>query len=248
MDPTTTVNATPKVRGILVTCACCFRSYEVDVQPHVARTEKFFCDDCCKRLREADERSDNCQAGGMPQPPASLAEAMAMLIVFEGIGVRSFALTLTDETGRKVSFSLFSAGVFHSALPSLLDHAIDNRLNLIVRPSTPPGLSLIQLDDLSESQVDRLLPFAFLTLETSPGNFQAWLAVKDGASDTARRVKKATGADPTASGASRIAGSQNFKAKYAPTFPFIRLAQVSPGLTLTLPARASRAARAKGNH
>ena len=57
----------------------------------------------------------------------------------------------------------------------------------------------------------------FLALETSPGNFQAWLAlhgVED--KDFARRVRKGTGADATASGATRVAGSVNFKDKYDP--------------------------------
>ena len=60
----------------------------------------------------------------------------------------------------------------------------------------------------------------FLALETSPGNFQAWLALP-GKEDKefARRVRRGTGADATASGATRVAGSLNFKDKYAPDFP-----------------------------
>jgi hypothetical protein len=36
---------------------------------------------------------------------------------------------------------------------------------------------LIQLDDLDEATVQRLRPAAFLALRTSPGNYQAWMAV-----------------------------------------------------------------------
>ena len=70
----------------------------------------------------------------------------------------------------------------------------------------------------------------FLTLETSPGNYQAWLAMP-GAEDKdfARRVRKGTGADATASGATRVAGSLNFKDKYAPTFRAWRSAQAQAG-------------------
>jgi RepB DNA-primase from phage plasmid len=59
----------------------------------------------------------------------------------------------------------------------------------------------------------------FLTLETSPGNFQAWAAVKDAPDkDFVRRFRKGAGADATASGATRVAGSVNFKDKYGPEF------------------------------
>ena len=41
--------------------------------------------------------------------------------------------------------------------------------------------------------------------------------------DFARRLRKGTGADPTASGATRVAGSLNFKDKYAPDFPRVAI-------------------------
>src|SRR5262249_52499857 len=103
-----------------------------------------------------------------------------------------------------------------------------------VRPIVPQALSLIQLDDLTSSQVDRVRAFCFLILETSPENFQAWLAVKGADAETARRVTKAAGADPNASGATRLAGSYNFKAKYAPNYPRVRLHSIAPQHTLTV--------------
>jgi hypothetical protein len=70
----------------------------------------------------------------------------------------------------------------------------------------------------------------------SPGNFQAWLALP-GAEDKdfARRLRKGTGADTTASGATRVAGSLNFKDKYAPHFPRVAIHTAHPAL----PARPS---------
>jgi RepB DNA-primase from phage plasmid len=64
----------------------------------------------------------------------------------------------------------------------------------------------------------------FLALETSPGNYQASLALP-GAEDKdfARRLRKGTGGDTTASGATRVAGSLNFKDKYAPSFPRVEI-------------------------
>ena len=57
----------------------------------------------------------------------------------------------------------------------------------------------------------------------------------DGAEDKdfARRLRKGTGADSTASGATRVAGSLNFKDKYAPNFPRVAIGQVNPGRKMT---------------
>src|SRR6185369_11772422 len=91
-----------------------------------------------------------------------------------------------------------------------------------------------QLDDLSGSQLDRVCRFSFLVLETSPENFQAWVAVTDATPETIRRVKKAAGADRNASGATRLAGSYNFKSKYAPNYPRVRLHSIAPLLVVTV--------------
>ena len=47
--------------------------------------------------------------------------------------------------------------------------------------------------------------------------------------DFARRLRKSTGADLTASGATRVSGSLNFKSKYAPTYPRVETVHVNPG-------------------
>ena len=51
--------------------------------------------------------------------------------------------------------------------------------------------------------------------------------------DFTRRVKKGSGADMTASGATRVAGSLNFKDKYAPNFPRVAIRQVNLGRVTT---------------
>src|SRR5271170_826840 len=86
----------------------------------------------------------------------------------------------------------------------------------------------------------RLAPAVFLTQRTSQGNFQAWIAIA-GAEDKdfARRLRKGTGADSTASGATRVAGSLNFKDKYAPDFPRVAIEQMHPGRRTT-PAELER--------
>ena len=162
-------------------------------------------------------------------PSSEVAEASVMLDLFEGLGVHSFSLTFTDDTGRKVAFRRNrSAELLRSELPCLLFTSCEKRLNVIVRPIAARRLSLIQLDDLSASQLDRVRRFSFLILETSSENFQAWIAVTDASPETIRRVKKAAGADLNASGATRLAGSYNFKSKYAPNYPRVRLHSIAP--------------------
>src|ERR1700730_582234 len=168
-------------------------------------------------------------AGRRWLPSSEVAEASVMLDLFQGLGVECFSLTFTDETGRKVAFKRNrSLDLLRSELPCLLFTACEKRMNLIVRPIAARSLSLIQLDDLSASQLDRVRRFSFLVLETSPENFQAWVAVTDASPETIRRVKKASGADLNASGATRLAGSYNFKSKYAPNYPRVRLHCIAP--------------------
>jgi hypothetical protein len=82
-----------------------------------------------------------------------------------------------------------------------------------------------------------VVPVAFLVLNTSPGIFQAWVAIanESGATDAdfARRLRKAAGADPTASGATRVVGTANFKAKYAPACPIVQITAAEPGRIVT---------------
>jgi hypothetical protein len=109
--------------------------------------------------------------------------------------------------------------------------------NLIVRP-TGADVCFVQLDDLSAEQLDRVRPAAFLIHSTSPGNFQAWLAVegvqKHESKEFIRRVRKAVGdADKSASGATRLAGTFNFKQKYGPKYPVVSIVSGVPGRVMT---------------
>jgi hypothetical protein len=117
-------------------------------------------------------------------------------------------------------------------MPHLLDSALQHRHNLIVRPQCGP-VGLVQLDDLSETMLERLKAAAFLILATSVGNHQAWVALPECGAEFARRLRQGSGADPSASGATRMAGSVNLKRKYAPDFPTVRLLEGTPQRTVT---------------
>src|SRR6202035_272729 len=109
------------------------------------------------------------------------------------------------------------------------------RHSVIIRPYSETA-TLIQLDDLDAEKVARVTPFSFLAFETSPGNFQAWVAVeKDAPKDFKLRLKRgagnteqddtttATQADTSATESTRIAGSRNFKPERGPDYPIIQI-------------------------
>jgi hypothetical protein len=88
------------------------------------------------------------------------------------------------------------------------------------------------LDDLDAGKLERIGCRAFLSLETSPGNFQAWVAIADGDDKLIRRLVKSLDVDFNASCAVRIAGSPNCKEKYTPNFPEVKIVAIRSGLIL----------------
>lgn len=164
------------------------------------------------------------------------SEAQAMLDAFASVGATQFDVTTTTLSGTMVEKG-FQRGMrladLTRALPAILDSATRQQRNVIVRPHGL-GVSFVQLDDLAPAMLSRLAPAVFLILRTSPANFQAWLAIAEVEDkDFARRLRKGTGADATASGATRVAGSLNFKDKYAPDFPRVLIEQAQPGRKTT---------------
>jgi len=173
-------------------------------------------------------------AGEIQNTPYEIARRMVE--AFASVGVKTFDLTLTTRAGEKADFrrALTGERLSHT-LSRLLAIAETRQQNVIVRPYSA-GAALVQLDDLKTAvAVARVQPVAFLVLNTSPGNHQAWVAISDpGDADFARRLKKGAGADPTASGATRVAGSVNFKDKYAPDFPRVVLAHFALARVVTV--------------
>jgi hypothetical protein len=172
---------------------------------------------------------------GAAMHDSQTAEALRMLDVFASVGVWQFDVTQIDidqqHRGCRRNQTLEQV---RNSMPLLLERAATLRYNIIVRPHEN-GATLIQLDDLPVAALDRVRPVAFLTVTTSSGNYQAWLAVHGAgdAADLRRRVKKAAGADPSASGAVRVAGTMNFKRKYEPDFPTVAIEQAQPGKMVT---------------
>lgn len=161
------------------------------------------------------------------------SQAWRMLDTFARLGVHAFDVTLTDIEGCKRGYRpAMNLERLRSWLPTAIESAAQHQHNVIVRPKRTTA-ELVQLDDLSEAGLERVRSVAFLVLATSAGNYQAWIAVRESAPDLARRLRQGIGADRCASGATRVAGSINFKLKYAPNFPLVALLHVAPQCTVT---------------
>ena len=174
-----------------------------------------------------------------------LAAANMMLDTFVGSGATAFDVTFIDIDGDKRGFrAAQTARQLRTSLLQLMPGLQERQQNIIVRPRNYK-VTFVQLDDLSSAQTESLIPVACLTLETSSGNHQASIAIaRDGISadarhtidsdkDFARRLRKGVGTDLTASGATRISGTPNFKRKYEPDFPTVKILQAAPGRVAT---------------
>ena len=75
-------------------------------------------------------------------------------------------------------------GQLKNSMPYLLESAPKRQNNVIIRPHGTTA-QLIQLDDLNAEALQHVRPAAFLTLQTSPGNHQAWVAVASPPADLA---------------------------------------------------------------
>jgi hypothetical protein len=162
------------------------------------------------------------------------SEAKRMVDAFASVGVTQFDIAHTNIDQEKRGYRRAQTlRQTRTSLPYLLDSAPRRQNNIILRPHHPPAVVLAQLDDLSQEQLERVRPAAFLVLQTSPGNHQAWVAVEGGDREFASRLKKGAQADLTASGSVRVAGSFNYKRKYAPNFPMVTIEEAHPGRIVT---------------
>jgi hypothetical protein len=162
-----------------------------------------------------------------------IAEALRLLDLFASVGAEAFDITHTNLQQEKRGFRpAQSLAQARQSMPYLVPSAARRQNNLIIRPRAGTDVTLVQLDDLAPDALARIAPAAFLILRTSPKGLQAWVAVTNAPRGFAARLKGGTGADKEASGATRVAGTANFKPAYAPNFP--------PGPNRCRPARAPR--------
>ena len=181
-----------------------------------------------------------------------IAAAQRMLDSFTCVGATAFVVTKTDVNQQLIWGKTYPAEEVRRLMPAMVRTAAIRKSsqlpnggtltageNLIIRP-TGHGVAFVQLDDLNAEQLDRVRPAVFIIHATSPGNHQAWMAVsgvpegKEAFKAFTRRVRRAVGGnDKSASHATRVAGTENFKPKYAPEFPFVTIVETHPGHVVT---------------
>src|ERR1700735_2303129 len=101
-----------------------------------------------------------------------------MLDAFASVGARRFDVTFLDIDGGKRGFRKEqSVQQVRNSLPRLLPGLTERQNSIVVRPRGEGNVTLVQLDDLSSSMLEHgLKDAAFLAIQTSPGNYQAWVA------------------------------------------------------------------------
>ena len=111
-----------------------------------------------------------------------VGKALAMLAAFASVGAQTFDLSLTDLAGAPVK-GLQRPGKSLEEMRHSIGHVLrdaeHNRHNVIIRPRSATAL-LIQLDDFTAEKAVQVEPCAFMTVCTSSGNYQVWLAISDG--------------------------------------------------------------------
>ena len=103
-----------------------------------------------------------------------------------------FDLSFTDLAGSPVKGLQRpgrSPGEMRRTIGRVLVDARRNQRNVIIRPRSATAL-LIQLDDFTAEKVAEVEQFAFMTVCTSPGNYQVWLAVLDGPQESDKEVAR----------------------------------------------------------
>jgi len=157
-------------------------------------------------------KGNGATAGGRE----SLQEAIKTAENFNNVGATSDEWTFVDSNNRKDGpYNVSTSDEFIKELnDGLLLDAERGGVSLVVRPR---GGIWLQIDDVNESGVDLLKPFCFLVIETSKGNFQAWMSFTDEKDKAAasngifERLKQISPTANPGSGSMRWPGCVNFK-------------------------------------
>ncbi len=152
--------------------------------------------------------------------PSPLEQAYFALDGFAAVGADSFKVTLKDERTGAVNAEDYDLRGLVVAMPDLIERNERGEESLILRPE---GGAFIQIDDCRDDERQLLEPFSFLEAETSPGNFQSWIALDPATDDAARKLVRerlltgallGTSANAAPGGAMRWIGSLNCKREH----------------------------------
>src|SRR3954447_24194723 len=88
--------------------------------------------------------------------PSQVTRAAEMLEAFRSVEAEAFRLTCTTIDGQKKAYRQYEHSILAKKLPLIFETAHARQWNVIVRPIARPGVTLIQLDDLSGEALQRL--------------------------------------------------------------------------------------------
>ncbi len=169
----------------------------------------------------------------------SEAEALKALEAFESVGATLFCpQLLAEETGAVEEADVVKGARLRERLPFYLERNATRSESLII---SVRDKVIVQVDDCDEFALAWLRPFAFLTVKTSPGSYQAWLCLTDTTTCNAirerllRRLSTISG-NPGWFGGLRWPGSRNCKLEHRRpdgSFPMVEITSISPGRRVT---------------
>ncbi len=199
-------------------------------------------------------RADN-SVRPTPTENKPVLEAQKLVEAFESVGVTQFKtvfISCVSLSGdyRCVGAEDATAEQVRSRIDGYVRRSERQTQSVCLRPVNPElnqdakvcsNGALIQVDDCSPDVLARLAPYSFLTVETSPGNFQAWLALPKGVTEGERisvrerllRQLKDTSANGGAFNSVRLPGCLNAKEKYRDSqghLPRVKVVDVVPSL------------------
>ena len=169
----------------------------------------------------------------------SEAEAFRAVEAFESVGVTLFCLRLlTEDTGAVEEAEVVDGAKLRERLPYFLERNATRRESLII---SVRDRVIVQVDDCGDVARALLEPFAFLTVKTSPGSYQAWLCLMDPTTCNATRERllrhlSMISGNGGAFGGLRWPGSRNCKLKHrgpGGSFPMVQITSISPGRRVT---------------
>jgi hypothetical protein len=174
------------------------------------------------------------------------AQAAATVEAFQSVGATRFKvvfLNVKPVSGQSacVGSEEVNAANLLAKVESYIKRSEQQSESVCLRPQDG---SLIQFDDCDADTLALLQSFSFFRNETSPANFQAWIALHPDIDEETRRTVrerllrrlKDTGANGGAFNSVRLPGTLNAKEKYKATFgeyPRVKLVGVTLGRFVT---------------
>lgn len=212
-----------------------------------ARASEANCENAGENKEKRQNHADRfVLVKSAPEAPP-IDQANQTVAAFESVGVTEFKTVFLScvpigGDARCVGSEEVKASDISARLSGYIRRSERQEQSICLRPRDG---RLIQVDDCSSEIVERLAPYSFLTVETSTGNYQVWIALPITLSDDERKetrerlLRKFKESGETANGGAynsvRLPGALNAKEKYRArlgNYPRVRLAACAPGLVI----------------